>query len=117
MIGKKNLENEIIDTLVLARNKFPGSSASLDALCKRYGIDNSRRTNHTALLDCDLLAKVYINLIDQKEPKLNFENQVSKSDSKQNVTNQYFKKIVSISKQEIKNHEKYLKTSLKKNFF
>ncbi len=117
ILGKETIQNEIVDTLVLARDKFPGSSISLDALCKRYRIDNTKRNLHTALIDCDLLAKVYINLIDQKEPKLNFENQVSKSDLKQNVTNQYFKKIVPISKQEMENHEKYLKTSLKKNFF
>tara|TARA_A100001234_G_scaffold217718_1_gene225548 strand:- start:546 stop:1211 length:666 start_codon:yes stop_codon:yes gene_type:complete len=117
ILGKETIQNEIVDTLVLARDKFPGSSISLDALCKRYRIDNTKRKFHTALIDCDLLAKVYINLIDQKEPKLNFENQVSKSDLKQNVTNQYFKKIVPISKQEMENHEKYLKTSLKKNFF
>ena len=117
ILGKETIQNEIVDTLVLARDKFPGSSISLDALCKRYRIDNTKRSFHTALIDCDLLAKVYINLIDQKEPKLNFEDQVSKSDLKQNVTNQYFKKIVPISKQEIENHEKYLKTSLKKNFF
>ena len=72
IIGKKKLKNEIIDTLVLARDKFPGSSISLDALCKRYRIDNSKRTKHTALIDCDLLAKVYINLIDQKEPTFKF---------------------------------------------
>ena len=117
LLGKTKITNEIVDTLVLARDKFPGSSISLDALCKRYRIDNTKRNFHTALIDCDLLAKVYINLIDQKEPKLNFENQASKSDFKQNARNQYFKKIVPISKQEIENHEKYLKTSLKKNFF
>ena len=75
IFGKKKLNNEIIDTLILARDKFPGSPVSLDALCKRYRVDNSRRTQHTALIDCDLLAKVYINLIDQKEPTLNFQSQ------------------------------------------
>ena len=75
LFGKENIKNEIIDTLDLARNKFPGSQASLDALCKRFRIDNSRRIKHTALIDCDLLSKVYINLIDQKEPTLNFQNQ------------------------------------------
>ena len=70
--GKETLKNDVVDTLVLARDKFPGSSISLDALCKRYRIDNSRRTKHTALIDCELLSKVYINLIDQKEPSLNF---------------------------------------------
>ena len=75
ILGKEPIKNEIIDTLILARNKFPGSSTSLDALCKRYRIDNTKRTLHTALIDCDLLAKVYINLIEQKEPTLNFKNQ------------------------------------------
>ena len=74
LFGKKPIKNEVVDTLVLAKEKFPGSQVSLDALCKRFRIDNSKRVNHTALLDCDLLAKVYINLIDQKEPKLNFKN-------------------------------------------
>ena len=74
LIGKEALNNEIVDTLTLARNKFPGSSVNLDALCKRYKIDNSRRTKHTALVDCDLLSKVYINLIDQKEPFFKFSN-------------------------------------------
>ena len=72
ILGKDQINNEIIDTIVLARDKFPGGSLSLDALCKRYRIDNSKRTQHTALIDCDLLAKVYINLIDQKEPTLDF---------------------------------------------
>ena len=74
ILGKENIDNEIVDTLSLARNKFPGSQISLDALCKRYRIDNSKRVQHTALIDCDLLAKVYINLIDQKEPTLDFKN-------------------------------------------
>ncbi len=72
--GKKILNNDIVDTLTLARDKYPGSSVSLDALCKRFSIDNSKRVQHTALTDCDLLSKVYINLIDQKEPTLDFQN-------------------------------------------
>ena len=80
--GKDLIDNEILDTVVLARDKFPGSSNSLDALCKRYRIDNSKREKHTALVDCDLLSKVYINLIDQKEPKLNFSNDISNSNQK-----------------------------------
>ncbi len=74
IIGKNKIDNEVVDTVLLARNKFPGSQVSLDALCKRYRIDNSRRVQHTALIDCDLLSKVYINLIDQKEPTLDFKN-------------------------------------------
>ncbi len=115
--GKDLINNEIIDTVVLARNKFPGFSNSLDALCKRYRIDNSKREKHTALIDCDLLSKVYINLIDQKEPKLNFSNETSDINQvlKKNIS--YFKKVVKPTKEEKRNHEQYLKTNLKKNFF
>ncbi len=115
--GKEMLKNEVIDTLVLARNKFPGSSISLDALCKRYQIDNSRRVQHTALIDCDLLSKVYINLLDQKEPKLNFSNLENESDEKFKDKILYFKKVVPISKEEIQKHDDYLKSKLKKNFY
>ena len=117
IIGKKKLENEIIDTLILAREKFPGSSVNLDALCKKYGVDNSRRKNHTALLDCDLLAKVYINLIDQKEPTLNFQNQNEDTFNIKMENKLYFKKIIKPSSDELKNHTEYLKNKLKKNFF
>jgi len=117
LIGKNKIKNEIVDTLVLARDKFPGSPSNLDALCKRYRIDNSKRTHHTALIDCDLLAKVYINLIDQKEPTLNF-NSLSKEKS-ENATSQikYFKKVVKLKDEEILKHQQYIKTNLKKNFF
>ena len=115
--GKDLINNEIIDTVVLARDKFPGSSNSLDALCKRYRIDNSKREKHTALIDCDLLSKVYINLIDQKEPKLNFNNEISDNNQALKTNISYFKKIVKPSKDEKRNHEKYLKINLKKNFF
>ena len=117
LIGKKKIKNEIIDTLVLAREKFPGASTSLDALCKRYRIDNSIRTRHTALVDCDLLSKVYINLIDQKEPTLNFQNFDDKSFKIENNNISYYKKIVLPSEDEIKKHTKYLKENLKKNYF
>ena len=117
ILGKEPIKNEIIDTLILARNKFPGSSTSLDALCKRYRIDNTKRTLHTALIDCDLLAKVYINLIDQKEPTLNFKNQDLDKTNDEFKKVLYFKKVVMPSNQEIENHKLYLKKSLKKNFF
>ena len=117
LLGKKKINNEIIDTLALARNKFPGSPSSLDALCKRFRIDNSKRTQHTALIDCDLLAKVYINLTDQKEPKLNFQNTDNEKEEFSNSNVTYFKKIVFPSKEEAKNHKEYLKQHLKKNFF
>jgi len=117
LIGKKKLENQIIDTLVLARDKFPGSLVSLDALCKRYGVDNSRRKNHSALMDCDLLAKVYINLIDQKEPTLNFQNQNENIINYKSENTLYYKKVVKPSLAEIQNHNEYLKNKLKKNFF
>ena len=115
--GKNLINNEVIDTVVLAREKFPGSSNSLDALCKRYRIDNSKREKHTALIDCDLLSKVYINLIDQKEPKLNFNNEVRGVSETLKTNISYFKKVIKISDKEKKDHEQYLKTSLKKNFF
>ena len=115
--GKEFINNEIIDTVVLARDKFPGSSNSLDALCKRYRIDNSKREKHTALIDCDLLSKVYINLIDQKEPKLNFNSEVNEINKTVKTNISYFKKIIKPNEKEIKNHKQYLKTHLKKNFF
>ena len=117
LLGKKNLKNEIIDTLILARNKYPGSPGSLDALCKRYRIDNSRRTKHTALIDCDLLAKVYVNLIDQKEPTLNLQNSDQELSKKINSNFDYFKKVVKPSEDELSNHKNYLNKNLKKNYF
>ena len=117
LLGKEKINNEIVDTLVLARDKFPGASISLDALCKRYRIDNSKRVNHTALIDCDLLAKVYINLIDQKEPSLNFQAQDEKFQILDRESLLYFKKIIKPTPQELKKHEDFLKINLKKNFF
>ena len=117
ILGKKKLDNEIVDTLILARDKFPGSPVSLDALCKRYRVDNSRRTQHTALIDCDLLAKVYINLIDQKEPTLNFQNEEIKINKKNSTNINYFKKVILPTTEELKKHKEYLKNKLKKNFF
>ena len=114
--NKINFEN-VIDTLEISKNKFPGSQISLDALCKRYKIDNSKRVKHTALIDCELLSKVYVNLFDQKEPLLNLENTdkvISLSDNKDLA---YCKKVIKPSKQEIENHKLFLKTYLKKNFF
>jgi DNA polymerase-3 subunit epsilon len=115
--GKNLINNEIIDTVILARDKFPGSSNSLDALCKRYRIDNSKREKHTALIDCDLLSKVYINLIDQKEPKLNFINETIDNYQMSKTNTSYFKKIIKPTEEEKRNHDQYLKTNLKKNFF
>ena len=113
-IDKKN----VIDTLDIARKKFPGSPASLDALCKRYRIDNSKREKHTALLDCELLSKVYINLLDQKEPSLNFKSQEnSKEFDNTNISGKYSKKVVVITDEEISSHKSFLKSSLKKNYF
>ena len=117
ILGKKKINNEVVDTLILARDKFPGSPASLDALCKRYRVDNSKRTQHTALIDCELLAKIYINLIDQKEPKLNFQNEETLINQKTNITVKYFKKIISPTPEELKKHKEYLKNNLKRNFF
>ena len=119
LLGKKKINSEnTVDTLSLARDKFPGSPVSLDALCKRYRIDNSNRTQHTALVDCDLLSKVYINLLDQKEPTLNFQSQANEKtiiDSRE--TTQYYKKVIKPTEEDLEQHKEYLKRSLKKNFF
>ena len=116
LCGENKIDNEIVDTLTLARDKFPGSQVSLDALCKRYRIDNSKRVQHTALIDCDLLSKVYINLIDQKEPTLNFIQDQKNIES--NVSNtEYFKKVIKPSHDELNRHKVYLKNNLKKNFY
>ena len=115
--GKNELKNEVTDTLTLARDKFPGSPISLDALCKRYRIDNSKRVQHTALIDCDLLAKVYINLIDQKEPTLDFQKVDAKSEFSKKENILYFKKVIKPTAEELKKHKEFLKKDLKKNFF
>ena len=117
LYGKNKIDNEIVDTLLLARDKFPGSPASLDALCKRFRIDNSKRTQHTALIDCDLLAKVYVNLTDQKEPTLDFQSNNQEQLMVNNSNISYFKKVISPSTEELKNHKEYLRQHLKKNFF
>jgi len=119
LIGKNKIEEEIVDTLKMARDKFPGSSTSLDALCKRYNIDNSRREKHNAVIDCELLSKVYINLLDQKEPSLNlndeknyFENQVL-VDTKI----KYYNKVIKPTEEELRLHKDFLKNNIKKNYF
>jgi len=118
LIGRKKIDKKnIIDTLELARDKFPGAQVNLDALCKRFRIDNAKRTKHTALMDCELLSKVYINLIDQKEPTLDFKL-VKKEKADISLDNfAYCKKIIYPTKEEINNHKQYLKSTLKKNFF
>ena len=116
--GKKKItKTNIVDTLDIARNKFPGSAINLDALCKRFRIDNSKRTLHTALVDCDLLAKVYINLTDQREPKLNFKSDDQEFKNIGNFSNNYFKKVIKPSITELSQHKEYLNAHLKKNNF
>ena len=119
LIGREKIDKSVvIDTLQIAREKFPGSQINLDALCKRYKIDNSKRKKHTAIIDCELLNKVYINLIDQKEPLLNFQlNEVSEINKEKNNIISYSKKIIKPTKEEEKLHKLFLKSSLKKNFF
>ena len=109
-------KNKIIDTLELARSKYPGMSNSLDALCKRFNVDLSRRIKHNAVLDCELLREVYIYLLDVKEPKLSFNSKVEQKNSYRNILN-YSKKIVKPSEEELKNHGKFLKSEFKKNYF
>jgi len=117
LLGKSKIKNEVIDTLALARDKFPGSPINLDALCKRYNIDNTKRAKHTALIDCDLLAKVYINLLDQKEPRLDFKSNENSIKDKSEKNILYFKKVVKPSDDELKKHKEYLNNFLKKNYF
>ena len=111
LIDKKN----VIDSLEVARNKFPGTSNSLDALCKKFNIDLSKRIKHNALLDCDLLREVYINLLDVKEPKFNLSNNINKSNIEMNQS--YNKQVLNISETEIKLHKEFLKKEMKKNFY
>ena len=115
-LGREN----IVDTLELARQKYPGSQNSLDALCKRFNIDNSRRSKHTALVDCELLKEVYINLLDQKEPKLDLDSH-SISEQKNDIRDSSRKKklgiVIKPSEEELKSHKNYLKINLQKNFF
>ncbi len=115
---KKNIisKNKIIDTLELARSKYPGTSNSLDALCRRFNVDLSRRVKHNAVLDCELLREVYIHLLDAKEPKLSFNVETEKKTS-QNIILNYSKKVIKPSEEELKNHNLFLKTELKKNYF
>ncbi len=118
LINKKNISKEnVVDTLEIARNKFPGSGISLDALCKRFKIDNSKRKKHTALIDCELLSKVYINLLGQKEPIFQFQKKQLNDESRFTVSENYSKKIIQITNKELELHKKFLKNELKKNFF
>ena len=118
LINKETLPRElIVDTLEIARNKFPGSSISLDALCKRFRVDNSRREKHTALIDCELLSKVYINLLDQKEPVFKFQIDEKKNKKVARGKTNYSKKIIEISQKELQDHKEFLNRNLKKNFF
>ena len=118
LIKKEKISKDnVIDTLEIARNKFPGSGISLDALCKRFRIDNSKREKHTALIDCELLAKVYVNLIDQKEPIFQFQKEVIKKENKNKEEIVYSKKIIKPSKQELENHKEFMKREFKRNFF
>ena len=116
LLGFKKIEEEIVDTLQIARDKFPGSSTSLDALCKRYNIDNSRREKHNAVIDCELLSKVYINLLDQKEPSLDLSVETDNK-VEVNLQNNYFNKIIKPSEEELKLHKDFLKREIKKNNF
>ncbi len=118
LISKEKISKDnVIDTLEIARNKFPGSGISLDALCKRFRIDNSKREKHTALIDCELLSKVYVNLIDQKEPIFQFQKEIIKKENENNEEIVYSKKIIKPSKQELENHKEFIKREFKRNFF
>ena len=117
LIKKESItNNKIIDTLEIARGKYPGTSNSLDALCKRFNVDLSRRTKHNALLDCDLLREVYINLLDVKEPKFSFGAKQEKKLFNKDIL-KYSKIIINPTEKELINHKEFLKTEIKKNFF
>ena len=117
-VNKKIIDKkDVIDSLEVARNKFPGSSNSLDALCKKFNIDLSRRVKHSALLDCELLREVYINLLGAKEPKFNLSSSDQNSKNFANSKQEYSKKIIKVSEMEVKNHNTLLKTEIKKNFY
>tara|TARA_B100001013_G_scaffold331206_1_gene246634 strand:+ start:17 stop:694 length:678 start_codon:yes stop_codon:yes gene_type:complete len=121
LLNQKEInKKDVVDTLELARTKYPGSQNSLDALCKRFNIDNSKREKHSALNDCYLLKEVYVNLLDQKEPKLNLENSEivnSISDDNTNKKNNIYRKIIKLSNDEMQLHKKYLKSNLPKNYY
>ena len=118
IINKNNiLMDNVVDTLEIARNKFPGSGISLDALCKRFRIDNSKREKHTALIDCELLSKVYINLIDQKEPVFQFQNAKENKIISEISFKNYSKIVVKPSEKEILEHKNFIKREIKKNFY
>ncbi len=110
-------QTEVIDSLEVARNKFPGTSNSLDALCKRFNIDLSKRVKHNALLDCELLREVYINLLDVKEPKFNLSSSGNNEVRFSNREKSYYKGITKISEEELKKHRQFLKSEMKKNFY
>jgi len=118
ILGKDKIKEEVIDTLQLAREKFPGSGTSLDALCKKFNIDNSIREKHNAITDCDLLSKVYINLLDQKEPTFDlYYEKKNENEAINNFSHKYFKKIIKPSDEELKLHKEFLKREIKKNYF
>ena len=116
-LPKINKDN-VIDTLDIARDKYPGSGASLDALCKRFRIDNSKREKHNAIIDCELLSKIYVNLLDQKEPSLKFSSgEEIKIELSKKEKIKHSKKVVEISSEEQNFHKSFLKSHLKKNYF
>ena len=121
LINKKTIDKKnVIDTLELARTKYPGAQNSLDALCKRFNIDNSKREKHSALVDCHLLKEIYINLLDQKEPKLNLENaEIISSKFNEDISKNknVYRKIIKPSNEEIELHKQYLKSNLQKNYY
>ena len=121
IINKKPIDiKNVIDTLEIARSKYPGSQNSLDALCKRFNIDNSKREKHNALMDCHLLKEIYVNLADQKEPKLKLESsEIINSKLIDNISKKdnIIRKIIKPTNDELKLHQKYLKSSLSKNYY
>src|SRR5690606_19514629 len=104
--------SQAIDTLAMARKKFPGSPATLDALCKRFDVDNSSRHKHGALIDSELLAAVYLELIGGKQPGLSLDVEFNTGDSDAHTTIQRtFRpaRTFDPSAEEVANHQEMLK--------
>lgn len=113
--------DRVIDTLEIAKSKFPGQRNNLDVLCKRFGIDNSARTFHGALLDAQLLAEVYLELLGGAEPTMNLDNKIQQSsfvDSKQNIKRVYKEpRNFILSEEENKLHHDFLLNNIKNSIW
>lgn len=114
---KPILKSDVVDTLQIARSKFPGVGNSLDALCKRYKINEQAREKHSALVDCHLLSKVYIELIDKKELTLDLELSNKGNNDQMRLNNENRQGIiVPISPEKVEEYKKFLKKNVTNAF-